>query len=125
MFFRVGVDDGVAMPGFFRAGFHIGFQSCTVSVQFGQGSYCDNRFIKRDFAFDEETGGFFGKNAEVAVIDNDGNFLKGWPHSDDCDSVAGWLTTEEVLEVLNWAKDYKPASQPASISSFPQLDSAS
>lgn len=124
MFFRVSESTQESSSGRFNAGLHFGFDHCTVSVQFGNGNYCDNRYQKKSTCFDRETGGIFCQNAEVRVLDHNGNDVSGWPHSVSHDAVAGWLTTDEVLEVLNWAKDYKPAPQLTVIPPFPQFDFA-
>lgn len=78
-------------------GFQITFQNgVTVSVQFGSGHYCSNRGPIGSVAPS------YCPNAEVAI----------WGASKKCyltsqffggDNVEGWLTSEQVLEALNWA----------------------
>lgn len=67
-------------------GFHITFANGnTVSVQFGRGNYCDNRFNSQDVK-DQSC-----ENAEVWAWDKDGNPL--------CE-VQGWQTPEEVAAFI-------------------------
>ena len=122
MFFRVSESTQESSSGRFNAGLHFGFDHCTVSVQFGNGNYCDNRYQKKSTCFDRETGGIFCQNAEVRVLDHDGNDVSGWPHSVSHDAVAGWLTTDEVLQILVWARNYRPAPRLTVIPPFPQFD---
>ena len=63
-------------------GFQITFKNgYTVSVQFGKGNYSDGG----------ET------TAEVAAWDQDGN----WVRLSDNDTVRGWCSPDEVLEIMN------------------------
>lgn len=87
---------------FIRAGFQITFAHCTVSVQFGNGNYCDNQH-----SLESVDGYVFCANAEVAVLDHKG-FVDGWPHSEPSDQFAGWLTSDQVADVIAWAGNYKP-----------------
>ena len=78
-----------------RAGFHITFPNkYTVSVQFGPGSYTENR----DMPF-EALGkkAIMSKDAECAVLGPNDDFAPpvGW----DAD-VKGHMTPEEVLDLL-------------------------
>lgn len=87
---------------FISAGFQITFSHCTVSVQFGNRNYCDNRY-----SLESVDGCAFCANAEVAVFDCQG-FVDGWPHSSTHDRVVGGLTSDQVADVIAWAKNYKP-----------------
>lgn len=90
-----------------RKGFHMTFENgLTVSVQWGLGNYCDNRNIM-DFSFtkdmessDAEVGVFHGER-----ILNVNNFLS---EKDACwhDDVAGYLTPEQVVDLLVRVKEY-------------------
>jgi hypothetical protein len=84
----------------FRAGFQIEFSNnYMVSVQFGTINYCDNRdakTIKNKYRASCE-------NAEVAVLKY-GEFIDGWPNCPQGDEVRGWVTPEELIEILAWAK---------------------
>lgn len=67
----------------------------TVSVMFGRGSYCDNRF-REDMPFSHQAnplGGVSSKDAEVAVFVGQGEM-----------SVQGWCDAEEVTRVMAWAE---------------------
>ena len=97
-------------------GFHITFQNgYTVSVQFGFGNYCKNQCnltldgteLKRPNEMTIES-----PDAEVAVwrtgvngLAVDGEFID-LPQF-GIDQVGGWKSPEEVLEILNWAKEQK------------------
>lgn len=85
----------------FQTTFPNGF---TVSVMFGAGNYCENRFS--DLEVGDTVKAWSDHNspdAEIAVIGPDGEFVTGFPGCPDCDQVRGWVTTEEMLEVMNWA----------------------
>jgi hypothetical protein len=78
---------------FAQKGFQTTFKNgFTVSVMFGAGNYCENRFS--DLEVGDTVKAWSNHNspdAEIAVI------------GPDCDQVRGWVTTEEMLEVMNWA----------------------
>ena len=103
--FRVFAD--INLPHRFRAGFQIGFTDCVVSVIWGNGMYCDSRFAPIENHYDVESGITWGNTAEVAVKTHNDSFLSGWPHSNPHDDVSGWLTPDQVAEVIAWAKDYR------------------
>ena len=68
-----------------------------VSVQWGPMNYCDNRCIE-NCLFPSETDQN-SNTAEVAVIKN-GALI----HFEECpseDTVAGWLTPEQVVKILH------------------------
>lgn len=79
-------------------GFHITFKNgWTVSVQFGPGNYGDN--YRRRIRDDNVASGEEGSTcAETAVWPPSGEF-----HEIDGDSVQGYRTPAQVLELLNWA----------------------
>ncbi len=85
-------------------GFHLTFENgYTVSVQFGPGNYCDN--YDRDIGVDEKLSGEVGSNtAECAVWGRDSKMIKrdGWS-----DTVNGYMTSANVLELMNWASKQK------------------
>ena len=64
----------------------------TVSVQFGVHHYCSNRHFEG-----RDSIGLFSNNAEVAVIDPDGNFVALSEHDD----VLGYQTVAEVIALVN------------------------
>ena len=81
----------------FRVEFSNGWK---ISVQFGHGNYCENRDV-----WSVGTGMTFAKDvsskdAEIAVIDPDGNFCP--TALLDNDDVEGWCSPARVLQVMNW-----------------------
>jgi hypothetical protein len=82
-------------------GFHITFKNgYTVSVQFGPSSYCDH-YNLYGYVSNEECGKIGATTAECAVIVDD--VLIETPLFDG-DTVKGWMTSKEVLKLLNWAE---------------------
>lgn len=77
----------------------------TVSVQFGGGNYCTNY---SQSIVTRHTKDASSPNAEVAVIDPRGNLVMGWPHCADNDTVMGYLSPDQVLDVLVWAQKRPP-----------------
>lgn len=91
-----------------RKGFGITFENgLTVSVQWGAGNYCDNHFPDdHDFSFSKDAQ---SDTAEVAVM-HGGKFLNAnyFIHEEEadwCDDVVGWLTPEQVVDLLVKAKN--------------------
>ena len=73
-------------------GFHLTFSNgWTASVQFGYGSYCDNRY---------EQGKTESLTAEVACWPKDGNIVNIM-ENDPSNDVIGYLSADKVLEFLN------------------------
>ena len=65
-------------------GFHMTFANgYTISVQFGDVNHCDDRDLS---------------TAEVAIWKGDSDFLTS--QFIECDSVAGYLTTDQVAELI-------------------------
>jgi len=65
----------------------------TVSVQFGEHHYCASRHgVRRDSMY-----GLVCNNAEVAVIDPDGEFVALSEHDD----VLGYQSVSEVISLIN------------------------
>ena len=95
-----------------RKGFHMTFENgLSVSVQWGNGNYCDNHFPDDlDFSCSKDAQ---SDTAEVAVIYN-GNLIDANQFIPDdmepsCDTVVGWLTPEQVVEFMCNAKNANPA----------------
>lgn len=88
-------------------GFHMEFENgITVSVQFGYGNYCDNYDSIGDMGNEKEVQ-IQSNTAEVAIWDNNNKWITSEaPHSIAEDDVIGRLTTQEVLDILNWASKY-------------------
>ncbi len=84
-------------------GFHMTFENgYTVSVQWGFGNYCSNHFNLKAL---DEIKRLESPDAEVAVWAEDGELIN--VPEFDIDQVGGWKSPEEVLEILNWAKEQK------------------
>ena len=70
-------------------GFQIAFANgYTVSVQFGYGNYCENRYGE---------DGADSATAEVAAWKTRGG---GWVRLGDHDDVIGWQTPDQVLAIM-------------------------
>lgn len=82
-------------------GFHVTFENgWTVSVQFGGGNYCANR---DEVQIGSERGRdtLRSMDAETAVWGPDGKMLE--VAGAEGDTVQGWRSPAQVLELLNWA----------------------
>lgn len=87
-------------------GFHITFENgYTVSVQFGMANYCENRNFDiryENWREEEVSAGERGSsNAEVAIMDNKGNFVGQELGFFDGDGVEGWCSPARVIEIMN------------------------
>jgi len=87
-------------------GFHVRFgNGWTISVQFGWGNYCATR--NTGSRTDDRANGEKGcENAEVAVFDPAGDFVKLPAFMYDGDEerrndVAGWCDADSVLRLMN------------------------
>lgn len=87
----------------FQTTFPNGF---TVSVMFGAGNYCEHRF-NRNVEPDASAVSIWQRHnspdAEIAVFGPDGEFRNDFPGCHEGDTVSGWITSEQMLEVMNWA----------------------
>ena len=63
-----------------------------VSIQFGIGNYCDNRFADKLIAYKSST-------CETAIFKPNGKFLKY-----KGDDVQGWQSPEDVAETITFIK---------------------
>ena len=81
-------------------GFHIRFENgYTVSVQFGPGNYCENRYTRIGDE-DEQAGRKGSINAECALIDPAGELV----YRDEWGGeVSAYSTPAEVLALMNEA----------------------
>jgi len=78
-------------------GFQITFANgYTVSVQWGEGNYCDNRDNRAANKFADNIPGVPCKNAEIAAWDSAGK----WVDMENGDVVDGWKTPEEVAAFI-------------------------
>lgn len=86
-----------------RKGFHMTYENgLTVSVQWGAGNYCDNRFpADLDHLYREDAR---SDTAEVAVMRGrkflNANYFLPEDVADWQDDVVGWLTPEQVTDLL-------------------------
>lgn len=83
-------------------GFKMKFENGnTVSVQWGPMNYCEPE-IGNDFNAHKGVEFWKSKKAEVAAWDEDRNW-----HQFDFDTVRGWMSTDEVLEFMNFVANNK------------------
>lgn len=90
-----------------RKGFQMTFANgYTISVQWGAGNYCDNRWpADGDFSWSKDAK---SKDAEIAIwkADNPRHFIDPQLfidapiNSEGDDGVAGWLTPEQVTKIM-------------------------
>lgn len=84
-------------------GFRIKFDNgYTISVQIGTINYCANRYKYEVFEKPPEI--LECDDAEVAVFNRSGRFIRGWPHCSEHDDVQGHLTVDQVFEIMQWVK---------------------
>jgi hypothetical protein len=90
---------------FTQKGFQVSFDNgLTVSVMFGSGNYCENRFSDLEVGDTVKVWSQHNSvSAEIAVIDHNGNFVTGFPGCPKGGQVRGWVEPDEMLEVMNWA----------------------
>ena len=89
-------------------GFHLTFENrVTISVQWGFGNYCENRWKEN---VDTKKEFLTSKNAEVAIWDEDDMwltkecFLDLYGEQLDND-VKGYVTADEVADIIQWCKN--------------------
>lgn len=90
------------------SGFQVTFANgYTVSVQFGDMSYCESQDYKSDRMQSRDyPDGHSCVNAEVAVLTPGGGFFR----LAEFDDVAGWVTPEQVARVMAAVAAHDPAS---------------
>lgn len=101
-------------------GFHITFDNgVKVSVQFGPYNYCGHHnviieslhedILKMAMVSNDEPkkcDKWTSQDAEIAIIGKNNEWLtRKW--RDEGDDVIGYVTPDDVLEALTWAKNYK------------------
>ena len=85
-------------------GWHITFKNkYVISVQIGNGNYCENRDVSYQSILD------FGKcpNAEIAVIDRDGELLELDHPSWGSDTVMGFVDEEMLEEICDFVNSFE------------------
>ena len=86
---------------FNNSGFHIKFDNgVTVSVQFGFGNYCENHFKAKTLNSEEFVE---SSDAEVAIWDDEGNWITGKYFENINDVVVGHVKPDVIPELLIWA----------------------
>ena len=91
----------------YNKGFHITFKNgVTVSVQWGYWNYCEN-YNKAEVENANMLDSIDSKDAEIAVWDKNSTWIlkKYAPYNDD--DVMGYVTPEQVLDIMNWASKYE------------------
>jgi hypothetical protein len=90
-------------------GFYFGFENgWGVSVQFGPGNYAEN--YDMNIGKDNELAGQQGsRNAECAIITPEHEVF-AHPNFDG-DTVKGYCTPDQVMELLSWAQKQAPNAQ--------------
>jgi hypothetical protein len=77
-------------------GFHINFNNgYTLSVQFGYGNYCENRY--------HHLPPNFCVNAETAIISPSGKFIQYKK-----DTVQGWQTPNDIIDTIAFINQLPP-----------------
>ena len=76
----------------FRMTFGNGFE---ISVQWGTMNYCHRKEFA-EFGIEQKQDHWESATAEIAVFDPDGGMIS----ITEIDTVAGWLTTDEVAKVI-------------------------
>jgi hypothetical protein len=94
-------------------GFQIKFKNgYEVSVQFGSGNYCENRYCcgsYRDHLKDDRTE---SETAEVAVFDKNDDFATKWIYKlaygeDLGDDVVGYVNADQVADLISFVATLK------------------
>ena len=90
----------------YNRGFQITFKNgWTISVQFGSGSYCDNRDLHgHDMVeWKNRDGVITSSNAEIAIWRE---WNDKWYEFENGDVVKGWCTPDEVAEWINKVSEW-------------------
>ena len=93
-------------------GFQIDFENgWTVSVQFGRGNYCSNRYGTGN-PFIDIPDFLESKTAEIAAWPTDsrdtGTSTNGWFTFEDGQEVKGWQNVDSVMEFINMVANFLP-----------------
>jgi hypothetical protein len=99
----------MSFKAFAAKGFQVTFDNgYTVSVMFGAGNYCEHRMNDQIEPFNNSVKVWHrhtSADAEVAVFNRDDEFVTGFPGCPESDQVRGWVTTNDVLAIMNWAAE--------------------
>jgi len=93
-------------------GIHITFKNnVTVSIQFGVGNYCENRYKDYDTHYNKPMKSV---DCELAIWDNNINEYEAQWITSRCpyvntygDMVVGYIVADKIPDILKWAKEYK------------------
>lgn len=96
-------------------GFQMEFDNgVEISVQWGYGNYCAAKDAKKQYAEELREEIHESKTAEVSIFKGDRNitleFAKLHNLNSDGYGAIGWLNPEQILDAMNWAKNYKEDS---------------
>jgi len=97
----------------YNRGFKMTFENgITISVQWGEGNYCEREGWQTDLMADCKKSQTKSTDAEVAIWDDCGNWITKEAFSevygkDLDDEVEGYLTTDQIAELIQWAKSRK------------------
>jgi len=87
-------------------GMHMRFENgLTISIQFGKSNYCEHR-NKPDRLSTPNV--WKSVDAEVAVWDYENNYLTGLFIGHIGNGVVGYLSTDEVADIIHKVKSYTP-----------------
>lgn len=93
-------------------GFHVTFENkLTVSVQWGYGNYCDNfvgltKNVYKDLGREKDVEELSSPDAEIAIWDENGIWATDI-FADTDGMVLGYLTAEEVFEIIEKVRAHK------------------
>ena len=90
----------------FRLVFDNGF---AISVQWGEANYCSRQHddeLNPDFVSPKESDFWTSGSAEVAVFDKKGNMM-----SLGEDTVAGWLSSDQVAQLISLVQSTKTVNE--------------
>jgi len=93
--------------------FHITFDNeVTVSILIGGGSYSDNHNDFEMLGHEQERKNIVSGTAELGVWKKGGAWITQELRPDAHGDVLGWQTTEQMLDLLNKAANYKVLALP-------------
>ena len=89
----IGYQNNVFNSSTIKAGLTMTFENgFTISIQFGQGNYCDNKFESKDSC----------KNVEIAIFDKENKFFRLPQMNQD---IEGWVTMDELADFIQQVKN--------------------
>jgi hypothetical protein len=89
-------------------GFHLTFKNgLTISVQFGYGNYCDNRMKSINNPINLFSHKLSSQNAEIGIWDKEQNWITNTFIDCNGDGVKGYLSADEIADLIFRVKNYK------------------